>query len=65
MLLKKHLTENPEAFRRYEQLKISLGKTSSDMDTYCRQKTELILEFLAAEGLSDEELDEIRSENLS
>jgi len=65
ILLKKHLTENPEAFRRYEQLKISLGKTASDVDTYCRQKTEIILEFLAAEGVPDEELEEIRSENLS
>ena len=65
ILLKKHLTENPEAFRRYEQLKINLGKTVSDGDTYCRLKTDLILEFLAAEGVPDEELDAIRSENLS
>jgi hypothetical protein len=64
-LLKKHLSENPEAFSRYEQLKINLGKTVHDVDTYCRQKTELILEFLTAEGVPEEELDEIRSENLS
>ena len=64
-LLKKHLMENPEAFKRYEDLKIRLGKTASNGDTYCRLKTELILEFLSAEGVSDEELDEIRLENLS
>jgi len=65
ILLKKHLTENPEAFRQYENLKIRLGKTASNVDTYCKLKTELILEFLSAEGVSDEELNEIRLENLS
>ena len=65
ILLKKHLTENPEAFKRYEHLKICLGKTVSNVDSYCKLKTELILEFLSAEGVSDEELDEIRLENLS
>lgn len=65
ILLKKHLSENPENFKRYEELKISLGNSASNVDEYTRLKTELILEFLAAEDLSDEELSMIRSENLS
>ena len=65
MLLKKHLLENPEDFRRYQELKRTLGNIASNVDIYTRLKTELILEFLAAEGVSDEELNEIRSENLS
>lgn len=65
ILLKKHLSENPEDFSRYEELKISLGNTASNVDKYTRLKTELILEFLAVEGVPDEELNEIRSENLS
>ena len=64
-LLKKHLSENQEAFRRYEELKISLGNTTSNVDKYTRLKTDLIREFLAAEGLSDEELNLIRLENLT
>jgi GrpB-like predicted nucleotidyltransferase (UPF0157 family) len=65
ILLKKHLLENSEDFKRYEELKISLGNTVSHVDKYTRLKTELILEFLAAEGVSDEELNVIRLENLS
>ena len=65
ILLKKHLSENPEDFKRYKELKISLGNTASNVDQYCRLKTELILEFLSAEGLPDEEIEEIRIENLS
>lgn len=64
-LLKKHLSENFEDFKRYEELKISLGNTVSNVDKYTRLKTELILEFLAAEGVSDKELNVIRLENLS
>jgi GrpB-like predicted nucleotidyltransferase (UPF0157 family) len=64
ILLKKHLLENSEDFKRYEKLKISLGNTASNVDEYTRLKTELILEFLAAEGVSDEELKVIRLENL-
>jgi GrpB-like predicted nucleotidyltransferase (UPF0157 family) len=65
LLLKKRLSENSEDFKRYEKLKISLGNTASNVDKYTRLKTELILEFLAAEGVSDEELCKIRQENLS
>jgi GrpB-like predicted nucleotidyltransferase (UPF0157 family) len=65
LLLKKHLSENSDAFKRYEELKIRLGNASSNVDKYTQLKTELILEFLAAEGVSDKELNQIRRENLS
>jgi GrpB-like predicted nucleotidyltransferase (UPF0157 family) len=65
ILLKKHLRENPEDFERYKEHKQSIGETSVDIDEYCRRKTELILEFLKAEGFPEEDLDEIRVENLS
>ncbi len=65
VLLKKHLSENSEDFERYKELKLSIAETSVDIDAYCRRKTELILEFLEAEGVSREEIDEIRSQNLS
>jgi len=65
ILLKKHLSENPEDFARYETLKIGLGNTESDIDTYTKLKTDLILEFLAVEGMPEEEINEIRSENLA
>jgi len=65
ILLRKHLLENSEDFRRYVDLKIRLADTAIDVDEYCRLKTNLILEFLEKEGLSKTELNEIRSENLS
>jgi len=65
ILLKKHLLENPEDAGRYSQLKIGLGNTELDIDTYTKRKTDLILEFLFAEGMTEEEINEIRSENLS
>ena len=65
ILLRKHLSENPDAFRRYRDLKLSLASTAADIDKYTQLKTDLILEFLKAEGLPDKDLDEIRSENLS
>jgi GrpB-like predicted nucleotidyltransferase (UPF0157 family) len=64
MLLKKHLTENPEDFRRYNDLKIGLAKSSESVERYWRSKTELILEFLEAEGMSKDELASIRADNL-
>ena len=65
VLLRKHLVDNPSDFRRYEELKVKLGGFASDVDEYTRLKTELILEFLFSEGLSDEEIEEIRLQNLS
>ena len=63
-LLKKHLQENPKDFRRYSDLKIKLSKTAKKREDYWKLKTELILEFLEAEGLSKEELDKVRTENI-
>lgn len=65
VLLKKHLSENLVDFKRYNELKLSLAEISENTDVYTRAKTELILEFLAAEGISENDLDEIRIENLS
>lgn len=65
VLLKKHLNENPVDFQRYVDLKLYLAGLVIDVDEYCPSKTELILEFLAAEGVSKEELDKIRSQNVS
>jgi len=63
MLLKKHLTENPDAFRKYNDLKMGLAESSENIESYWRSKTELILEFLEAEGMSKDELDSIRNDN--
>ena len=63
--LRKHLLENPESFTRYKELKLSLAKKVVDVDEYTRKKTDLIIKFLKAEGLSFKELDEIRSQNLN
>ena len=65
ILLRKHLLENRDAFTRYVDLKLRLANNADDVDEYCRLKTDLILEFLKAEGLSLKELEEIRSENLN
>jgi len=64
VLLKKHLTENPDAFRRYNDLKMGLAESRDNIEIYWRSKTELILEFLEAEGMLMEELDSIRADNL-
>jgi len=64
VLLKKHLTENPEAFRRYNDLKLGLAESSEDIERYWRSKTQLILEFLEAEGMTEAELESIRTDNL-
>ncbi len=64
MLLKKHLTENPEAFRRYNDLKMSLAETSESSERYWRPKTVVVLVFLVAAGMSKEQLVSIREGNL-
>lgn len=64
VLLKKHLTENPEAFRRYNDLKMGLAESSESREDYWRSKTLLILEFLESEEMSEDELDSIRDDNL-
>jgi GrpB-like predicted nucleotidyltransferase (UPF0157 family) len=65
ILLRKHLLENPDSFKRYMDLKLTLANEAVDIDEYCRSKTDLILEFLRSEGVGLKELDEIRSENLN
>jgi len=65
VLLKKHLSKNPRDFNRYKELKLSLAESAEDVDEYCRAKTDLILEILAKEGLSEKDLEQIRLENLS
>jgi GrpB-like predicted nucleotidyltransferase (UPF0157 family) len=64
VLLKKHLAENPDAFRMYNDLKMGLAESSESREDYWRSKTLLILEFLEAEGMSRDELDSIRDDNL-
>ena len=63
-LLKKHLTENPEDFIRYQELKASLAQSASSRTDYWHSKTMLILEFLEAEGVPEEDIERIRRENL-
>jgi GrpB-like predicted nucleotidyltransferase (UPF0157 family) len=65
ILLKKLLTENREAFKRYRDLKLQLAASGLDVDSYTRKKTLLIIEFLKEEGLSTEELHEIKTQNLA
>ena len=64
VLLKKHLAENPEAFRRYNDLKMGLAESSESREDYWRSKTLLIIEFLEAEGMFRDELDSIRDDNM-
>jgi len=65
ILLKKHLTENLEAFRRYRDLKLQLAASGLNITSYTREKTLLIIEFLREEGLSTKELEEIKTQNLA
>jgi len=64
LLLKKHLSENPESFKRYNDLKIYLTKSVVSREEYWKSKTLLILEFLRAEGMSTEALEEIKRQNI-
>lgn len=64
MMLKKHMTENPEDMKRYNDLKLGLAESSKSIDNYWKAKTNLLLEFLEKQGFSEEELDSIRQDNL-
>jgi GrpB-like predicted nucleotidyltransferase (UPF0157 family) len=64
ILLKKHIEENPESFKKYNKLKIKLANSASSIDEYTRSKTLLILEFLKVEGVSQSEIEQIKGENL-
>ena len=64
ILLKKHIEENPESFKKYNKLKIKLANSASSIDEYTKSKTLLILEFLKVEGVSQSEIEQIKGENL-
>lgn len=64
LLLKKHLEENRSDHKRYKDLKQKLAKKVKTRDEYGQKKTELILEFLQTQGMSGDDIDLIRSENL-
>jgi len=64
IMLKKHIEENPESFKKYNELKIKLANSASSVDEYTRSKTLLILEFLKEEGVSQSEIEQIKGENL-
>lgn len=64
LLLKKHLDENRADHKRYKDLKIKLAKKVKKREEYCQKKTELILEFLQTQGMSNDDIDLIRTENL-
>jgi GrpB-like predicted nucleotidyltransferase (UPF0157 family) len=64
ILVKKHLNENSEAFREYNDLKINLANSGLTREQYTRSKTSLITSFLIAEGLTSEEISQIIAENL-
>ena len=64
LLLMKHLIENPESFKQYNDLKIDLAKSVVSRGEYWKSKTFLIIEFLRAEGMSTETLEEIKRQNL-
>ena len=64
LLLKKHLLENENAVVKYSTLKRNLAKKyPNDIDSYVEGKTELIIAFLKAEGMSKNELARIVSIN--
>lgn len=64
LLLKKHLDENSIDHKRYKDLKIKLSKKMKKREDYCKKKTELILEFLQTQGMSNDDIDLIRTQNL-
>jgi len=64
LLFKKHLSENPESFKRYKDLKLRLSESVVSREEYWKSKTLLILEFLRAEGMNSEALENIRDQNL-
>jgi GrpB-like predicted nucleotidyltransferase (UPF0157 family) len=64
LLLKKHLEENKSDHERYKVFKQKLSQKVKSRDEYCQKKTKLILEFLEIQGMSNDEIELIRSENL-
>ena len=56
LALRDHLRTHPEAVEAYGALKLRLGTELDDIDDYIEAKTPLILGYLAAEGLSEDDL---------
>ena len=63
LALRHHLRTHPEAVAAYGELKLRLAAELDDVDAYIEAKTPLILGFLAAEGLSEDELGAIDGVN--
>lgn len=60
LLLRKHLRDNKEAVEAYSAIKRELAeKYPNDIDSYVDGKTDLITEFLKAEGMDSDEIDRI------
>lgn len=58
--LRDFLRHNPEAARRYGELKMRLAEEyPEDIDAYCAGKSALLAEFLSSSGFSGSEIDEI------
>jgi len=64
LLLKKHLSRNPDAVKKYSSLKRKLAEDyPHDIDSYVEGKTELITQFLKEEGMSTSSLNQIEEIN--
>ncbi|MBS1369192.1 MAG: GrpB family protein [Lentisphaeria bacterium] len=63
--LRDYLRTHPYDAERYAALKFRLAAYyPDDVDAYCREKTDLIGEFLAAAGMDENSVAEIRADNL-
>lgn len=64
LLLQKHLNSSTSAVEAYSQLKRQLAeKYPNDIDAYIDGKTELITSFLAAEGMDQQVIEDIKKIN--
>ena len=59
-----YLRGNPEAAKKYAELKIALAqKHKNDLDEYCSKKTDFIINSLAKCGLNDSSIRKIKEVN--
>jgi GrpB-like predicted nucleotidyltransferase (UPF0157 family) len=63
LTIRGHLRKNPDSVAAYSDLKKQLAEQHTDIDDYVDGKTELLVGILAKEGISEEELQEIRDLN--
>ena len=63
LAIRHHLRTHPDAVKAYAALKLRLASETDDIDAYIEGKTPMILEFLAAEGLSPDDLATIDAVN--